>query len=226
MASIHARPAPSFASSNPRAPSAVSSAPSMSRAGADDESVHAEKHGTLLEIERLRTSGAMPTRHWSMDDSLDEMQMEARKLNSNIEEAQMVNMMRDFMKLGFTGLELFNSRVKVLELDGWADTVTKDLHKYDAALAKIYRKYWRRSAATPEMEIIMGIGTSLVMHHCQNKFAQKRAAARPVTPRRPPPAPFVDEDDDAPSLSEGEGEDEDDEAPPPFPLGGVKVTVQ
>lgn len=138
-----------------------------------------------------------------MNDPLDDMRMEARKLNSNIEEAQMVNMMRDFMKLGLTGLELFNSRVRLLELDGWAESVGNDLHKYDAALAKIYRKYWRRSAATPEMEILMGLGTSLVMHHCKSRFKKKQTEAASPPPFQPDASvPFHMPADTGPDITE------------------------
>lgn len=167
-----------------------------------------EKHSTLLELERLRQSGAKPTRNWVMDDNLDDMQMEARKLNGNIEEAQMVNMMRDFLKLGFTGIEYANTRVRVLELDGWADAVCSDVGKYDAALAKIYRKYWRRTSATPEMELMMGIGTSLFTHHCKVKRDKARRDAEPPRSQsQPPPTSF--------SMPANDDDTDEEEMPPP-----------
>jgi hypothetical protein len=172
-------------------------------------------------MERLRRAGAAPTRNWSMNDGLGQMQMEARKLSTNMEEAQMVNMMRDFMKLGFTGLEMFNTKVRVLELDGWAESVCNDLHKYDAALAKIYRKYWRRSSATPEMEILMGVGTSLIMHHCKNKFTGKKNEPK-ATPAES--VPFRVPSQRPPSPSES-SEESDDEMPPPSNRV-INVTVE
>ena len=184
--------------------------PTMSRAEED-----MEKHSTLLELEHLRQSGAKPTRTWTMNDPLDDMVLEARKLRNNMDEAEMVNMMRDFLKLGFTGIEFLNDRVHMLELDGWSNAVSKDVHKYDAALAKIYRKYWRRSTATPEMELLMGIGTSLFTHHCKNKFAKKARAPRASAPA---PAPA-----DVPFHMPADGSDSEDEMPPP---GVVQVDFE
>ena len=177
---------------------------------------NAEKHGVLLELQRLRQGGATLTREWTMADALEEMQMEVRKLSSNIDEMQMVNMMRDMMRLGFTGIEFFNARIGLLQLDGWSEAMVSEMHKYDPALRKLYQKWWRRSSTSPEMEILIGIGTSLVMHHAQNKF--RRAANTSVGggARRKPPRgsnrtftmPTPNSDSDA------------EEAPPP---GDVQV---
>ena len=174
-----------------------------------------------------------------MSDPLDAMQMEARKLNANVDEAEMVNMMRDFMKLGFTGIEFANDRLKLLRLEGWADSVCNDLHKYDAALAKIYRKYWRKSSATPEMEILMGIGTSLFMHHCKHKYMSGAAAAGssgadstpgPAAGRPPPRSSGGPRQRQArgqfhmPSHAPNDsGSSDDDEAPPP---SVVEVSIE
>ena len=223
MARAASRPTSSVASAPPRPRTDVSGAassyashgipidinmtvpPTMSKVEED-----MEKHSTLLDLEQLRQSGAKPTRKWSMEDPLDDMVLEARKLKNNMDEAEMVNMMRDFLKLGFTGIEFLNDRVKLLELEGWSQAVSQDVHKYDAALAKIYRKYWRRSSATPEMELLMGIGTSMFTHHCKNKFVKKQ--------RRPSRAPAPQPSSNVPFHMPAD-DDSDDESPPPDIVG-------
>ena len=73
-----------------------------------------------------------------------------------------------------TGIEMLNGRLKVLELEGWSADVCRDMTKYDPALGKLYRKYWRRSQnASPEMEIAMGLITSLGMFHFKNKVSSR-----------------------------------------------------
>ena len=182
------------------------------------EETEAEKHAVLLDLERLRQGGARLTREWSMRDSLDDMQVEARRLTSTMDEANAINTMKDMMRLGFAGVEFLNSRVPMLELDGWAESVSKDLGKYDSAMGKIYRKYWQRSnASSPEAEILLGLGSSLVMHHAKNKFRKRAAARKTSADRQPPPVPFAGRAKPAaqapvPKIAD---DDSDDEMPPP-----------
>lgn len=182
------------------------------------EETEAEKHAVLLDLERLRQGGARLTREWSMRDSLDDMQVEARRLTSTMDEANAINTMKDMMRLGFAGVEFLNSRIPMLELDGWAESVSKDLSKYDSAMGKIYRKYWQRSnASSPEAEILLGLGSSLVMHHAKNKFRKRAAARKTSADRQPPPVPFAGRAKPAaqapvPKIAD---DDSDDEMPPP-----------
>ena len=166
--------------------------------------INAEKQNALLEIERLRHAGAVTTRDWSMSQELEDMRLEARRLQANIDETQMVAMMREFMVLGFNGIEYASSFVSMVHLDGWASTMTSDMQRYDPALSKLYRRYWRRATATPEAELMMTIAMSMVSHHFRAKFAQKRAA-RPAS-AAPAPAPV-----DVTIESDSDGE----EMPPP-----------
>ena len=83
-----------------------------------------------------------------------------------------MNMMRDGLRMMCTGIEMLNGRVKLLDLDGWSAQVCNDLSKYDPALSKLYRKYWRRSySSSPEMEVAMGLIGSLGMYHFKRKIS-------------------------------------------------------
>ena len=186
----------------------------------DDESVVFEKQATLLEIDRLRQGGAQPSRAWSVNDNLDDMRIEERKLKSNMEETQMVATMRDFLRLGFAGIEFLNSRVRFFELDGWAEIAGKDIERYDGSLRQLYRKYGRRATASPEVELLMGVGASIMMHHTQQKTMRRnQSSAREHMPPPPPTdssVPFS-----MPGGIEEISSEEEDESPPPV----VGVTV-
>lgn len=140
--------------------------PRMSR---EDELL--EKQSVLLELERLeKQHGATLTKRYTMNDNLSDMQFEIRRHLSNVDEANMVKFMSDGMKLMCTGVELANSRFgPFLELEGWASSVTSDMGRYDSALSKLYRKYWRRSTMSPEMELAFALISSVAMHHFQKK---------------------------------------------------------
>lgn len=131
-----------------------------------------EKQSVLLELERLKTAHNITlTRNYTLDDRLDDMQFEVRRHLLNIEEANTLNFMRDGMKLAFTGIELANSKLgPFLELDGWSSEMCQDIHKYDSALSRLHKKYWRRNSMSPEMELGMAILGSIGMHHFKKKF--------------------------------------------------------
>ncbi len=206
--------APSSVGAPPQAPSTI--IPPAPGTFGDEPADDATKQGALLELQRLRQGGAILTREWGMHDLLEEMQMEIRKIGTNMEEAQMVNMMRDMMRLGFAGIEFLNGKVGLLELDGWAESMATEMQKYDPALRKLYHKWWRRTSSSPEMEIIIGLGTSLVMHHAKKKFenAAARRTARPPPSRRDTPFTMPK------AATDSDGEEE---APPPV---GEPVRVE
>ena len=213
--------APSYASGSRAAPppvySGVGSASVLSGASAATDESRFEKQATLLEIDRLRQGGAATTRKWGMEDDIDDMRIEERKLKTNIQETQMVVMMRDFLCLGFTGIEFLNARVRLLDLEGWADAAGGDIERYDGTLRALYRKYGRRATASPEVELLMGIGASLIMHHAQRRVrgARGAAAARPAAaPARADNVPFS-MPPRAGRGAPGDDDDDDDEAPPP-----------
>lgn len=141
--------------------------PALSR-----EELLLEKQSVLLELERLKTAHNVTlTKNYTLDDRLDDMQFEVRRHLLNIEEANTLNFMRDGMKLAFTGIELANSKLgPFLELDGWSSEMCQDIQKYDSALSRLHKKYWRRNSMSPEMELGMAILGSIGMHHFKKKF--------------------------------------------------------
>lgn len=160
-----------------------------------------------------------------MGDNLDDMKIEARKLTANAEEAQMVNLLRDFLRLSFTGLEFMNRRIRLLHLDGWADEAGKDMGRYDNTLRALYRKYGRHSAASPEVELLMGIGASVMMHHGKQVIAPtKRGTPADETSgstarKAPPPSVPKDVPFSMPSSRQAQVDSDEDEAPPPSVVG-------
>ena len=143
-----------------------------------------------MDIERLRMQGITFSKQWTVDDRLEDMQFEIRRHMLHIEELNNMNTMRDGMRMICTGIEMINNRVNLLELNGWASQVCGDMHKYDAALSKIYRKYWRRSqSSSPEMEIAMGLITSMGMFHFKKKVSSRMFTPNHPVPGMQPPNP-------------------------------------
>ena len=161
----------------------------------DAATLEVEKQSALLEIERLRAQGVKITKEYSLDDDLTVIQWEIRKQLMLMDEANSVSFMKDAMRLGFSGIEAMNGKIKLLELEGWAAVASSEMagHKYDNALSKIYRKYWRRGSSSPEMEIAFGILGSMGSYH----FKKKMMTARPPSSARPRTGgPILDDSDD------------------------------
>ena len=133
-----------------------------------------EKQSVLMDMERLKMQGIKLSKEWSIDDRLDDMMFEVKRHMIHLDELNNINMMRDGMRLLCSGFEMFNGKIGILELDGWSAEVCSDIHKYDTALGKIYRKYWRKTSQTsPEMEIIIGLIGSVGMFHFKRKLSRK-----------------------------------------------------
>jgi hypothetical protein len=171
-------PAPPEACAPPQPPPTVE--PSLQR-----EEDELTKRTLLLDLQHLVTQhGVTLTKHWTMDDRIEDLMLEMRRHTLAIDERSNVNMMRDGMRLMITGIEMLNSRLGLLDLDGWSTEVCRDLNKHDANLARIYRKYWRRNTtSSPEMSIAMSLVGSMGMHHIRRTMS-RNIINRTAYPRR------------------------------------------
>ena len=158
-----------------------------------DDGCVLQKQNVLMDMERLRLQGIQFSKNWTLEDRLEDMQFEMRRHMLNVEEMNNINMMRDGMRMICTGVEMVNGRFNLLELNGWASEVCGDMQKYDTSLSKLYRKYWRRStSASPEMDIAMGLITSMGMFHFKKKLSSKMfSPAQPQRPTAPPSSPHA-----------------------------------
>jgi hypothetical protein len=145
----------------------------------DPETVRLEKQGYLIELQALSSKGVRLSREFSMKDTLTELEFEVQKQNSNLNASAAVSNMKDMMRIGFNGLEMANARFgPFLCMDGWAQSLTSDMKRFDNALEKLYKRYWRKQSMSPIMELGMIILGSLAMHHFKSKL---------FGPVRPPP---------------------------------------
>lgn len=176
----------------------------------DDVNLVHEKQNVLMDISRLKLQGVQFSKEYSLDDSLDDMQYEIRRHMLHLEETNNIKMMRDGMQMICTGIEMLNGRMQLLELNGWASDVCSDMSKYDPALSKLYRKYWRKSqASSPEMEIATGVLMSMGMYHFKRKLSSRMfpGPQRPSATSAPPPSHAPRRRPPSPAASDTSSED-------------------
>jgi hypothetical protein len=144
------------------------------------EALRLEKQAALLDLERLRINGVVLSRGYDMSDRLEDMRFEIQKHDAALDEKQMVGWMKSCMRVGLTGVEVGNKKFgPFLALDGWSSEITTDMNKFDMPMARLYRKYGRRSTMSPEMELAWVIFGSMGMYHCRQKGGAMLAAMSP-----------------------------------------------
>ena len=160
------------------------------------EAERLEKQSILLDMEKLKMQGIKLSKIWTLNDNINDMKFELRRHSLHMEELNNINFMRDGLRMLCTGTEMLNTRFNLLQLQGWSNDVCSNMDKYDPALSKIYRKYWKRSlVSSPEMEIAMGLLGSMGMYHFKQKLSNKFFnVPRGQQPRE---APEIYEEDDS-----------------------------
>lgn len=130
-----------------------------------------EKQGYLIELKRMKARGIELSREFSEADSLAELEFEVAKQNASVSTENSVSFMRDMLRLVITGLEVGNNKLgPFLSMEGWAEATTADMHRYDNALERIHRRYFRKSQMSPIMEMAWLLFGSLAMWHFKSKF--------------------------------------------------------
>lgn len=139
-----------------------------------------EKQGYLIELRRMQARGVQLSRRFTESDSLEELEFEVAKQNAAISTENSVSFMRDMLRLVITGLEIGNNKLgPFLSIDGWAEATTQDMHRYDHALERLHRRYFRKQQMSPIMEMGWLLLGSLAMWHFKSKFLGVTPASRP-----------------------------------------------
>lgn len=141
-----------------------------------------EKQGILIELMMMERRGVKLTREFGMSDSIDDLEFELNKQNQCVSAKNAVDFMKDSLKMGCNLLEAGNSKFgPFLELSGWSSVVCQDMSRYENALEKIYKIYWRKSNMNPVMELGWLLVGSIFAFHFKNKFFGVDATSAPVS---------------------------------------------
>jgi hypothetical protein len=155
----------------------------------DDYEIKAEKEGLLQE---LHTFSRPPhsikmTREWNIElHTLDELQYELDRINSELNANGIVDMAKSGIKFGVSGLEMFLKQQGIDSVDGWYANSCKDMSKFNRPLLRLYKKYWRNTNMSPMMELGYLLFGGLVWTVVENKMGFKKPAPSSSTPSSPP----------------------------------------
>ena len=147
-----------------------------------------EKTVFLHELNRMKMAGSTPSRNYDENDDLADIAYECSRIKANEDQVSTVSFMKDFIKLGATGLELMNNKFNLLRLNGWSGEVTSDMERYNRPLSKIYQRYWRKGSVSPFLELGFLLFGSLIVHHFKNLLMGGASTSSPTPPTRATPS--------------------------------------
>ena len=139
----------------------------------EDYEVRQEKEALLQDIltyERPPHNMKL-TRQWSVDlHTLDELQFEYDRIQSELNANQMVEMAKSGIKFGVGGIEMFLKQSGFNAVDGWYKSSCNDMNKYNRPLIKLYKRYWRKTSMSPIMELAFLMFGGLAWTVFENKI--------------------------------------------------------
>jgi hypothetical protein len=108
---------------------------------------------------------------WSMSVPLFELKYELDRREQYRAEQDQILFMKELMKMILKGIEVANKKFgPFLELDGWSNSVTTDMSRYDRCMKALYHRYFKRKQMNPAMELMWLIVGSAIMWHLHSKF--------------------------------------------------------
>ena len=159
----------------------------------EDYEVLNEKEGILQDLLQMEKNGARLSRKWDIAaHTLDELQFEYDRLQTEQTASSHVNYMKTGLQLGMSGLEVALVKAGITSVSGWSSEACKDMTQYNRPLTRIYKKYWRTQHTGPITELGVLIFGSLAWTVAKNNGLGVKPSAPTSTepPRmRPPPPP-------------------------------------
>jgi hypothetical protein len=159
----------------------TSTGPSINLATANRISPDEErkkKIDLINKLNRLETKGYTLTKHFSMDNTLEEIQLEYDRLvdAKNLEGS--IRFQRQCLMGVVTGFEFLNGKFNPFDwqLEGWSESVHENIEDYDEVFEELYDKYKGRGNMPPEAKLMMSLVGSGFMFHMSNSFFRQKMA--------------------------------------------------
>ena len=153
--------------------SPLQSVPRSSRPQRDSSraEIEAEKEGLLAELQNLEKQGYKMVRPLTINDSLEEIQFQYDRIQSELNANQMVDFAKSSIKMGSGMIEMLMKKSGLKVVDGYHTNLCKDMNKFNRPLNRLYKKYWRRGGISPEAELGLLVFGSLAYTVIQNKMS-------------------------------------------------------
>jgi hypothetical protein len=146
-----------------------------SNAGLSFEEIQTKKFDLLCKFERLRDKGVRLPKTFSMSSSLDEMELEYKRLVEHRQMDNSVKMQRRMLISFSSMLEFLNGKFNNpfdLHIDGWSEQLTEEIESYDDIFESLHEKYKDSVNMAPEMKLVMMVGSSAFWYHLTSNMSK------------------------------------------------------
>ena len=135
-----------------------------------------KKIDLINKLNRLETKGYTLTKRFTMDNTVDEIQVEYDRLVDAKSLEASLRFQRQCMMGVVTGAEFLNSKFNPFdwELDGWSESVHENIEDFDEVFEELYDKYKGRGNMPPEAKLLMSLVGSGFMFHMSNSFFRSK----------------------------------------------------
>ena len=148
-----------------------------SNAGLSFEEIQTKKFDLLCKFERLRDKGVRLPKTFSMSSSLDEMELEYKRLVEHRQLDNSVKMQRRMLISFASMLEFLNGKFNNpfdLHIDGWSEQLSEEISdsSWDDTLEQIFYKYKDSVNMAPELKLVMMFGSSAFWYHLTSNMSK------------------------------------------------------
>jgi hypothetical protein len=149
---------------------------SLSSTRGDPEKEKSEKIEYINKLQRLESKGFPVAKHFTMDNSLDEIKQEYTRLVDARNLEGSLRFQRQMLMGVVTGLEWMNNKFDPfdLHLEGWSESVHENQEDFDEIFEELYDKYKDRGKMAPEMRLLVALAGSGFMCHVSNSFFRQK----------------------------------------------------
>lgn len=130
---------------------------------------------------------------WTINVPLFELKYELKRRKTYETERDQIYFIKELLKMVIIGMEYGNKKLgNILELDGWAQSVTANMGQFDRCILALYRRYFKRKSMDPLVEFVWLLLGSMIMWHIQHKYLGASKTTGPSTNANisPPPSQF------------------------------------
>lgn len=146
-----------------------------SNTGLSFEEIQTRKFDLLCKFERLRDKGVRLPKTFSMSSSLDEMELEYKRLVEHRQMDNSVKMQRRMLISFASMLEFLNGKFNNpfdLHIDGWSEQLSEEIDSYDDIFEDLYGKYKDSVNMAPELKLAMMVGSSAFWYHLTSNMSK------------------------------------------------------